>query len=324
MPFDFDAAVRAPFRMQPGLRRLPQGAPQLTLLAPGSRHQREKLAVLSAFWPQALCRTPGFDAFPALATLCRHAADAYPLAWQWDGAQAHAVGLGAAVGPGGRIERRASGAFGLGDEITRCLEGLPSDWRLAGLLGLAFAEDFAVIDGQTGTVPWMAVALPSHWSPPDKVGRPFRAIHGPVADNALLMSAADSLMHLATAGAHWERFVWTVTDHPRLHAYPTRVPEPRWADTPIAQAWWRTEHQTLLPLAEAPSAQAVFTIHVEVQPLAAAMATPGHARAVHEAVATMSPEVLAYRGLTPVRDELLGWLAARSGAAEADPDAATP
>ena len=35
--FDFDAAVSAPFRMQPGLRRLPAGSAQLTPLAPGSR-----------------------------------------------------------------------------------------------------------------------------------------------------------------------------------------------------------------------------------------------------------------------------------------------
>jgi hypothetical protein len=57
--FDFDAAVQAPFRMQPGLRRLAAGAPQLTPLRPGSRHQREKLAVLSAFWSQALLAAPG-------------------------------------------------------------------------------------------------------------------------------------------------------------------------------------------------------------------------------------------------------------------------
>ena len=49
MSFDFDAAVTAPFRIQPGLRRLAPGALHLTPLDPGSRQQREKLAVLSAF-----------------------------------------------------------------------------------------------------------------------------------------------------------------------------------------------------------------------------------------------------------------------------------
>ena len=46
MSFDFDAAVSSPFRMQPGLRKLQLGSAQLTPLAPGSAHQREKLAVL--------------------------------------------------------------------------------------------------------------------------------------------------------------------------------------------------------------------------------------------------------------------------------------
>ena len=54
MNFDFDTAVTAPFRMQPGLRRLAPGAPQLRPLAPGSRHQREKMAVLSTFADQTL------------------------------------------------------------------------------------------------------------------------------------------------------------------------------------------------------------------------------------------------------------------------------
>ena len=52
--------------MQPGLRPLAAGAAQLTPLAPGARHQREKLAVLSAFWPLALQVRDAFDAGPAL------------------------------------------------------------------------------------------------------------------------------------------------------------------------------------------------------------------------------------------------------------------
>ena len=66
MNFDMEAAVVAPFRMQPGLRRLAPGAPHLTPLRPGSRLQREKLAVLSAFAHQALVCEPGFDARHAL------------------------------------------------------------------------------------------------------------------------------------------------------------------------------------------------------------------------------------------------------------------
>ena len=307
--FDFDAAVGTPFRMQPGLRRLAAGATQLTPLAPGSRHQREKLAVLSAFASQALLCHDGFDARPALNALCEHAAQEHPDAFAWDGRRACALHLGAAVAAGGEIEQVAAGSFGLGDEVARCLRGLPAEWRLAGLLGLAFAEDFAIVDADSGTIPWLAVALPSHWAPETKVGRHFHEVHAPVADNSLIVGASAALTRLVAGPERWERFVWTVTPHPRLHAHPDRVDETRWANWPVARGWWRTERQTFIPLQAA--AQAVFTIHVEVQALAEAINTPQRAARLHAAVATMSPAVLAYRGLAPVRDELLAWLAQR-------------
>ena len=56
MGFDF-SLVTAPFRMQPGLRRVAPGASQLTASAPGSRHLREKMAVLGGMPTQALCAT---------------------------------------------------------------------------------------------------------------------------------------------------------------------------------------------------------------------------------------------------------------------------
>lgn len=310
MHFDFDAAVGAPFRMQPGLRRLAAGAPQLTPLSPGSRHQREKLAVLSAFWPQALVQRPGFDSAPVLSALCAHAATEQPQAWSWDGQLAHARLLGTTASANGTVQQTAAGVFGLGDEVSRCLQGLPPEWRLASLLSLAFAEDFAVVDGRDASIPWLAVCLPSHWAPEDKVGHHFATVHAPVADNALLVKASESLTRLVCGADRWERFVWNVTDQPRLHAHPARTGHERWHQTAVSQAWWRTERQTFIPLPAAQ--QAVFTIHVQVQPLAQALDTPARAQALHDAVQSMSPAVLAYRGLQAVQPALLAWLAERA------------
>lgn len=312
MGFDFEAAVQAPFRMQPGLRRLAADSTQLTPLKPGSRHQREKLAVLSAFWQQALQVAPGFDALPALHALAAFAASEQPQAWAWQGGRAEALLLGTAVSAAGEVEQTAGGVFGLGDEVARCLHGLPPAWRLAGLLSLAFAEDFAVVDGRNAHIPWLAVCLPSHWAPEVKVGRPFAEVHAPVADNTLLIKAAESLARLVCGPERWERFVWNVTDQPRLHAHPQRAGGPRWQQTTVEQAWFRTERQTFVPLPELQ--QALFTIQVEVQPLAQALSTRGRAAALHGAIASMSPAVLAYRGLVPVREPLLAWLAARAAA----------
>jgi hypothetical protein len=288
MSFDFDAAVNAPFRMQPGLRRLEPGAKQLTPSRPAGRHLREKLAVLSSYPSQALLAAPGFDAGPALQALTEQAAAEHPDALR----------------------------IGELPEVRDCIASLPPEWRRAGLLSLAFEEDFAIVDGANATIPWLAVALPSHWAPETKVGRPFAEVHAPVADNRLIVGAAGHLTKLVTGVERWERFVWTITRHPRLHAHPARLDPAPWpasadADTIAAIASWRTERQTFIPLPE--HRQAVFTIHVQLQPLAEAM-TPERAARVHDALASMSDAVLAYRGLAPVRDRLLDWLARRAGA----------
>ena len=315
MAFDFDAAVGTPFRMQPGLRRLGAGQNHLTPAAPGSRHQREKLAVLSAFADQALQHASGFNAMPALHALARQATHEHPEQLQWDGHTAQALGV--AVDAAGQVEQLATGAFGLGDEVARCLQGLAPPWRLAGLLSLAFAEDFAVVDAAAADgvarLPWMAVALPSHWAPIDKIGKPFTAVHASVADNALLMQAAAGLMRLVTGPERWQRFVWNVTAHPRLNAHPDLVDVERWHGRFAPElAWWRTERQTFIPLPELQ--QAVFTIHVQVQPLVGALEA-AQALRLHAAVASMSQAVLAYRGLTAVRAALLAWLSVQAAQA---------
>ncbi|MGL6110648.1 MAG: heme-dependent oxidative N-demethylase subunit alpha family protein [Rubrivivax sp.] len=312
--FDFDAAVQAPFRMQPGLRRLAEGAMQLHACSRDSRHLHEKLLALSAVPPPALQCTPGFDAMPALHTLARQAATEHAQAFGWDGDTALARELGWAV-RGSEVLEFTDGPAPL-PQAGACLRRLPPAWRLGGLLALAFAEDFAVIDGGTAHIPWLAVALPSHWAPEQKIGLHFAQVHAPVADNQILLAAGDALARMVSSRARWERFVWNVTANPKLNAHPASAPAPRWApghaDAVAAQAWWRTERQTFIPVEGV--AQAVFTILVDTQPLAQAIDSAAKATRLHDALASMSPAVLQYRSLTGVRDPLLHWLARRASA----------
>jgi hypothetical protein len=139
-----------------------------------------------------------------------------------------------------------------------------------------------------------------------------------VADNALLLRASDHLMRLACGPERWERFVWNVTRHPRLSAHPDNVDHAPWAaeafaDPAAPQAWWRTERQTFIALPGL--MQAVFTIHVEVEPLAMGIGSRDKAARLHEAIASMSDAVLAYRNLTAVREPLLAWLAQQAARA---------
>lgn len=371
---DFDAAVRAPFRMQPGLRRLEPGARQLTPAldredAPWPRHLLEKLAVFEQAAAGSLLCEPGFDPAPALAALTAHAAGEHPgrvrrIAGGWSvpplgwgvgrDAAARPIDLHAlpmpdrAVAPVGPNADEAAGRApasaaatgalpppssrdGDGDDaaapidlhprIGRLLHALPAAWRWPALLSLAFEEDFAIVDAASGTIPWLAVALPSGWIPSEKLGRSFAEVHAPVADIRLVVQAGPALLRLVSGADRWERFVWTISASPRLDAHPQRQsPGERWParlDAPAlaACAFWRSERQTFIPLPG--RSQAVFTIRVRVEPLAAAVDSPARAAHLHDALASMSEAVLAYRGLAPARDRLLDWLGQRAAGAPA-------
>jgi dimethylamine monooxygenase subunit A len=180
---------------------------------------------------------------------------------------------------------------------------------------LAFEEDLAILDGASGTLPWLCVCVPSHWAPEDKLGLDFAALHGPVADNAALLAASRQLVSLATGGERWERHVWTISPSGRYDQHPQRHPRMPWpaTDDPVrfaAQCWLRTERQTFFPVGQG-TQQAVFTIQVMLQPLEEAVVEAWQARRLHDSLASMSTAVLAYKNLAPARAPLLAWLRAR-------------
>ncbi|MEQ1682891.1 MAG: heme-dependent oxidative N-demethylase subunit alpha family protein [Burkholderiaceae bacterium] len=310
MPFDF-SAVSAPFRMQPGLRKLTPGAQQLTPNQPGDRALAEKLLVLQHDADRALLCAPGFDAMPALHALMRHAVAEHPHAFAFDG-----EGHFAARRLGWSL--RADEAVGNGPpEIGACLHALPAQQRLSALLALAFAEDFAVIDAGSGRVDWLAVCLPSRWAPEEKVGRHFTEVHAPVADNQLLLAASEHIVRLVTGPERWERFVWTLVATGQLDQHPLRHVRAAWplqvSSAELAAATFlRTERQTFIPVPDLQ--QAVFTIHVETTPLADVVRAPGASRKLHDALASMSAAVLAYRGLGDAQAPLLSWLSEQAAA----------
>lgn len=313
--FDFDAAVTAPFRMQPGLRRVADGAAQVSALDPASAAFGEKLKVLRSQPGSALLAEPGFDARPALAALARQGLRDVPQALRPDEGGLASPSLGWSVGWNGALAALAAPHAAAGD----VLRALPADARPAGLASLALREDFAVVDGAQATLPWLAVCLPSHWVPAEKIGRSFAQAHAPVADNALVVNAARQLCALVCREPRWERFVWTVVPtggldhHPHRHraAWPA-LPNDETLDAWAASLWLRTERQSFMPVAG--HEQAVFAIHVDAVPLPQALDTPARAGALRAAVASMSDAVLAYRHLEGARAPLLAWLHRRASA----------
>ncbi len=311
MSFDF-STVSAPFRMQPGLRKLVPGAQQLTPNLPGDRALAEKLLVVQHDAERALLCAPGFDAGPALRALIEHAVAEHPQAFAFDADShfaAHRLGW----------SLRGDQPVGNGEPVIgACLRALPVHQRLAALLALALAEDLAVIDARSGRVEWLAVCLPSRWAPEEKVGCHFTEVHAPVADNQRLLAASEHIVRLVTGPERWERFVWTLVATGRLDQHPLRQARAPWLLSGTAAelataAFFRTERQTFIPLPE--RQQAVFTIHVETTALTQVAAAPGAARQLHDALASMSPAVLAYRGLADARAPLLSWLSEQATAA---------
>lgn len=190
------------------------------------------------------------------------------------------------------------------------LEGISSGQAVE----LAFEEDFAVLDGRDTTLPWLCVCVPSHWAPEEKLGLPFAAVHAPVADARLLVAASSQLVALATGGERWERTVWTISPSARHDQHPHRQPREPWpeaeGDALAASCHFRAERQTFFPVGRG-TQQAVFTIRVMVEPLESVVDEPHKAARLHDAIASMTPAVLQYKGLAPARDRLLASLHSR-------------
>ncbi|MDO8904974.1 heme-dependent oxidative N-demethylase subunit alpha family protein [Hydrogenophaga sp.] len=196
-------------------------------------------------------------------------------------------------------------------------------------LALGMQEDFVVLhdepdlDGAekgSGTMRtrFLSVCFPSNWDPSTKLGLDFAAIHAPVADNALLQAGARGIIDMAFRQSPMLRHVWLLTPSADLPQHPA-TRRLRW-DEALAQAGapgasgllidqlcFRVERQTTLPLPAL--RRGVFFIRVMVCPLPQVLAeAPGRSAELHAALGSMSDAVLAYRGMTGVRERLLAEL----------------
>ena len=111
---------------------------------------------------------------------------------------------------------------------------------------------------------------------------------------------------LLTKGPYLQH-VWGLDPSGRLDRDPSAPDASDDGDVPASQWWLRVERQTTLPLGD----RALFVIRPYLVPL---VALDGRQRSVlAAAVSSMSPASVAYKGITDVRDELLGWLQLSDG-----------
>lgn len=300
-----------PFRMQPGLRRIANRQAHFTPITPRDAAFEEKLAVLGDAAQDGLLIAEGFDALPALQAAFDLLSHEHPAHAQRTQNGWFLPQLGISIN---RHTGRINSESPLINNLQHKIQGIvlrheSPAWTC---LSLSVLEDTAVLCAPQGELNVIAVCLPSHWAPREKIGKPFIQVHAPVADNALLLQAAQGLMRLVTAKSddRWERYVWTLTPSLKLDGHPARTHR-EWplhlSDEALLRAtMFRLERQTFIPLPE--HQQAIFTIAIHTAPLLEAL-NATELNSLRESLASMSEAVLAYRSFTPVRDAWLRALA---------------
>ncbi len=300
-----------PFRMQPGLKRIAASEKQFTPIAPGSAAFEEKLAVLSDAAQDGLLITPGFDAMPALRRAFEQLACEHPDVVQCEASAWFLPQLDIRVDTHtGMCSLSTQTLNKVSDAIQLLISAdKPAAWAA---LALSVLEDVAVLCAPLGELELLSVCLPSHWAPLIKIGKPFVQVHAPVADNAVLLAAAQGLMRLVTnkGDERWERYVWTLTPSLALDGHPNRQHR-EWLNANDDAAFarsiaFRLERQTFIALPE--KQQAIFTIKVQTAPLFEAL-TRDELTQLHNSLSTMSDAVLSYRSFNAVRERLLQALA---------------
>ena len=179
---------------------------------------------------------------------------------------------------------------------------------------LGMQEDFVILKHEANTLrtEYLSVCFPSRWDPREKLGLDFAAIHAPVADNQMLQAAGPHIMAMAFMKQPMLRHVWLVVPSASLDQHPNKN-QAWWTETLrdvsplLPNLYFRVERQTTWPL---PHLQrAVFFIRVMMSPLLDVLAaTPGRAAELAASLRSMTPEVVAYRGMTEAMPRLLAEL----------------
>jgi hypothetical protein len=170
-------------------------------------------------------------------------------------------------------------------------------------------EDIAVCQLE-GSDDWLAaihLSAPNHWSPADKIGKPFGEVHGPVPGMEKLNQQYSRMLFTAVHKGPFFRFAWGISTDTRLNHHPHAPPgvdpvywQGRRVEDDDGLLYLRVERQAIVGLPECDAF--IFTIRTyfyDVNQLDA-----GEKKALLSAVESMSPQSLAYKGLTGTLDNL--------------------
>ncbi len=272
--------VVAPFRMRPNLEKLDADAPAL-LLRDGLAdvYQRERAKVLATHPERAMVGRADASVLECIQNLA---------------STRHAVGAADAAKDG--HSRRPP------------LPETPAQ------TASALQEDFVILKHEADTLrtEYLSVCFPSRWDPREKVGLDFVAIHAPVADSEQLRAAGPNLMTLAFMKQPMLRHVWLISPSASLDQHPDKN-EAWWTEaladpSPLLpRLYFRIERQTTWPLPQ--FQRAVFFIRIMMCPLLDVLSVgAGRAAELAATLRSMTPTIVAYRGMTDALPQLLAEL----------------
>ena len=174
-------------------------------------------------------------------------------------------------------------------------------------------EDVAVwqLADQRDYVSTIHLCAPNHWAPAEKVGKPFSAIHAPVAGMDKLRKNYRPMLFSLLKSKTRVRFAWGLSTDDRLNHHPeppTGWNEKNWRgrafDPANPKLFVRAERQTLtgFPVVNA----VLFTIRTYFTDVEGLMTS--ERQALIKALKSMSEATLSYKGLLADKDRVIRWL----------------
>ena len=157
-------------------------------------------------------------------------------------------------------------------------------------LAMGIEEDIAVI--HKGKLVAIHFSFPSGWIPSKGIGKDFKGLHQPVADNEKLIDSSNKLTDYMTKHTI-RRWVWNITtieglsNHPLVHR-PEKIQ--------FENLFFRLETQISTPLDQDSS---LFLVKVEVCPLQEVWSD-----IMLESINSMSDNVLQYKKLKNIKNYL--------------------
>jgi hypothetical protein len=229
-------------------------------------------------------------------------AEVLRLAQDWNGFTPLAAG--APVSDPARTESAQRRA---GSEIGTANTAAP--WSTLLALGEFWEADFLLLKAEGGEIRLYGGCLcfPSSWRLSDKIGKPIEFIHGPVPGlNESIGQGIHKFLTGLKPGAASLRHNWGLARSPELNHHPDRKLPRLDADTKADEVWLRIEHQALVALPQ--SGGILFGIRVANHAFAQVKADVVARVRLRRALETMPDDLARYKGLSAIRQQLVGWL----------------